>query len=92
MPLCTCVLSHFSPVCLFASPWTAARQVLVHEILQARILERVAMPPPGDLLDPGIEHTFLMSLALAGESLPLAPPGKYLYVFMGLYFRHNLLA
>ena len=27
MPLCTCVLSHFSPVWLFASPWTAAHQV-----------------------------------------------------------------
>ena len=27
----------------------------VHEILQARILEWVACPPPGDLLDPGME-------------------------------------
>ena len=38
----------------------------VHEILQARRLEWVAMPPPGDLPDPGIEPTSLMSLALAG--------------------------
>ena len=35
-------------------------------ILQARIMEWDACPPPGDLLDPGIEHTSLMSPAFAG--------------------------
>ena len=39
----------------------------VHEILQARILEWIACPPPGDLPDPGIEPTSLMSPALAGR-------------------------
>ena len=38
----------------------------VHGILQARILEWVACPPPGDLPDPGIKPTSLMSLELAG--------------------------
>ena len=38
----------------------------VHGILQARILERVACPPPGDLPDPRIEPACLMSPALAG--------------------------
>ena len=39
----------------------------VHGILQARILEWIALPsPPGDLPDPGIEPTFLTSPALAG--------------------------
>ena len=33
----------------------------VHGILQARILEWVAFPPPGDLPDPGIELASLMS-------------------------------
>ena len=37
----------------------------VHGILQARILEWVAMPPPGDLPDPGIEPASLTSSALA---------------------------
>ena len=37
-----------------------------HGILQARILEWVAMPPPGDLPDPAIKPLSLMSLALAG--------------------------
>ena len=39
----------------------------VRGILQARILERVAMPPPGDLPNPGIEPASLPSAALAGR-------------------------
>ena len=40
-----CILSRFSRVSLCVAPWTAARQApLVHGILQARILVRVAMP------------------------------------------------
>ena len=39
----------------------------VHGILHARILEWVAMPPPGDLPDPGIEPVSLTSPALAGR-------------------------
>ena len=48
----------------------------VHGILQARILERVAGPPPGDLPDPGIEPAPLMSHALQAGSLPRVSPGK----------------
>ena len=50
-----CMLSHFSCVWLFATPWSIVLQApLVHGILQARILEWVAMPfsrgssPPRD--------------------------------------------
>ena len=39
----------------------------VHGILQARILEWVAMPSSRDLSDPQIEPMSLMSPALAGE-------------------------
>ena len=39
----------------------------VHGILQARILEWVAMPPPGDLPNPGIEPESLMSSTLASK-------------------------
>ena len=39
----------------------------VHGILQARILEWVTFPPPGDLPDPGIEPKSLMSPALASR-------------------------
>ena len=50
----------------------------VHGILQARILEWVAIPfsrgsSPGDLPDPGIEPR---SLALQADSLLSEPPGK----------------
>ena len=38
----------------------------VRGILQARILEWVAYPPPGDLPDPGIDLASLRSAALAG--------------------------
>ena len=49
----------------------------VHGIFQARILEWVAIPTPGDLPgdlpDPGIEPG---SPALQADSLPSEPPGK----------------
>ena len=38
----------------------------VHKIFQARILEGLPFPPPGDFSDPGIEPESLMSPALAG--------------------------
>jgi len=41
-------------------------------ILQARILEGVAMPSSKDLPDPGIKAR---SLALQADSLPAEPPG-----------------
>ena len=39
----------------------------VHGILQARILEWIAISSPGDLPDPGIEPMSLTSPALAGR-------------------------
>ena len=45
----------------------------VHGIFGARILEWVAVPPPGDLPDPGIEPS---SSALAGRFFTAEPPGK----------------
>ena len=45
----------------------------VHGILQARILEWVACPPPGDILDPGIKPRYP---ALWADSLPFESPGK----------------
>ena len=48
----------------------------VHGISQARILEWVVIPPPGDLPNPGIEPLSLASSALAGGFFTTAPPGK----------------
>ena len=45
----------------------------VNGVLQARILEWVPYPSPGDFPDQGIEP---MSPALQADSLPAEPPGK----------------
>ena len=42
-------------------------------ILQAGILEWIAMPPPGDLSNPGIKSRFPI---LQADSLPAEPQGK----------------
>ena len=50
-----------------------AWQVIVHGILQSRILECVAFPFLGDLPNPGIEPRYS---ALQADSLPTEPQGK----------------
>ena len=64
-----------SAVRLFETPWTLAR-FSVHGIIQARILEWVAISFSRDLPDPGIKPAFLGSPALAGRFFTTAPPGK----------------
>ena len=48
----------------------------VHEILQGRNRSRLPFLSPGDLTDPGIEPTPLMSPALASGFFVPAPPRK----------------
>ena len=59
------MLRHFSHICLCNPTDCSLPGSCVHGILQARILEWLACPTPGDLPDPGIELTSLMSPALA---------------------------
>ena len=67
---CACMLSHFSSVQLFATLWTVAHQApLVHGILQARILEWVAMPFSRGLPNPGIKPVSLMSFGTGRQVL-----------------------
>ena len=56
----------------------------VQEILQARTLEWVAMPPPGDLPSPGIEPTSLTSLALQADSFAPEPPGSHTIEYLSV--------
>ena len=49
----------------------------VHGILQARILEWVAFPSPGDLPNLGIKPRYL---ALQEDSLPAEPQGRLIYL------------
>ena len=69
-----CVLSR---VLLFATLWTAACQApLSVGFPRQEHWSGLPHPPPGDLPDPGIEPTSLVSLALVGRFFTTAPPGK----------------
>ena len=62
-----CVLSHFSSVHLFAIPWTVACQApLSLGFSRQEYWSELPCPPTGDLPDPGIESTSLMSPVLVG--------------------------
>ena len=60
-------------------PWLASSSV--HGILQAGILSGLPCPPPGDIPDPVMDATTLMSPALASgffiTSSPLGSPLKF---------------
>ena len=62
----------------------------VHEIIQARTLEWVAMPPPGDLPDPGMELTSLMSPVSAGGFIKISTTCEAHCFWRHLLF-HNML-
>ena len=65
---CVRVLSHFSPVQLFAAPWTVAHQApLSMGFSRQEYGRRLPCPPAGDLPDPGMEPRSLMSPVLANE-------------------------
>ena len=64
--LCACI-SRFSCVQLFATPWTNAHQApLSMAFSRQEYWSGLPCPPPGDLPDPGIERTSLVSPAPAG--------------------------
>ena len=72
---CVCVYAQSCPT--FCNPMDySLPDSSVHIILQARILEWVAFPSPGDLPNPGIEPESPLSSALAGGFSITAPPGK----------------
>ena len=70
-----CVLSHFSLILLFDPMDCSSAGSSVHGILQARILEWVAMPSSRDLPDPGIVPVSPVTCALKVDSLPLSHQG-----------------
>ena len=63
----SCMLSRFSRVQLFATPWTIALQApLSMGFSRQEYCSGLPCPPPGDLPNPGIELASLPSPALAG--------------------------
>ena len=72
-----CVLSHFSCVRLFVTPWTVAHQTpLFLGFSRQEYWSEWPCPPPGDLPDSGIKPTSLMSPALASGFFTTEPLGK----------------
>ena len=72
-----CVLSHFSCVWLSVTLWTAACQAPPSiGFSRQEYWSGLLCPPPGDLLDPGLEPTSQVCLHWQVGSLPLASPGK----------------
>ena len=70
-----CCAVSLSRVRLFVTPWTGAHQAPPSTgILQTRILEWVACPPPGDLPNSGTESR---SSTLQEDSLPSEPPIRF---------------
>ena len=60
------MLSHFNCVRLFVMLWTGNRQAPCPWGFSRQVYWRgLPCPPPGDLPDPGIKHTSLLSPALA---------------------------
>ena len=76
-PLCICVLSRFSCVQFFVTPWTVAHQApFSMGFSRQEYGSGLPCPPPGDLSDPGIEPESFMLPALPGGCFTPAPPGK----------------
>ena len=68
VPSSACMLSHFSRVRLFVTPWTVAHQApLSMGFFRQEYWSGLPFPPPGGLPDPGVEAASLMSPALAGR-------------------------
>ena len=86
--MCACVLSHFSCVLLCAALWTVSPPGFsVYEILQARILEWIAMPSSmGSSWPRDQTCVSLCFLHWQVGSSPLAPPRKpiYLHIFKNI--------
>ena len=62
------MLSHFSRVWLFVTPWTATCQAsLSMGFSRQEYWSGLPYPPPGDLPDPGIEPASLKSPTLASK-------------------------
>ena len=71
------MLSHFSHVWFFATPWTVARQApLSMGFSREGYWSGLPCPSPRDLFHPGTEPATPVSQALQADLLPSEPPGK----------------
>ena len=76
------MLSRFSYIQLFSTPWTRARQApLSVELSRQEYWSELQCPPPQDLLDPGTEPK---SPALQADSLLLSYQESPLIILPGI--------
>ena len=87
-----CMLSCFSRVRLFATPWTVAHQApLSMRFSRPKYWGGLPFSPPGDLPNPGIKPESPMAPALQVDSLPLSHQGSpcclicYYKSFLSIY-------
>ena len=86
---CGCVLSHLAVVSNSVTQWTAAHQApLSMGFSRQEYWSGLPCPPPGDLPNPGIESTSLMSHALAGVFFTSEAPVQILAL---LFISHVML-
>ena len=77
---CARVLSCFSHVWFFVTPWTVACQAPQSMgFPRQEYWSGLPFPSPGDLPDPGIKPVSFISSALAAGSLPVMPSGRLLF-------------
>ena len=74
-----CLLSCFSYVRLFATPWTIAHQAFLSmEFSRQEYWSGLPCPPPGDLPDLGMEPKSPAAPTLQADSLSLSHEGRNL--------------
>ena len=79
---CETILSHFSCVHLFVTPWTVARQApLSMGFSRQEYWSGLPVPPPGIFPTQGRNLCLLRLLRWHVGSLPLASPGKSKNIF-----------
>ena len=77
------MLSHFSHVQLFATPWTVAHQApLPVGFSRQEYRSGLLCPSPGDLPDPGIKSLSPAAHALQADSLLLSHRGSpFIFIY-----------
>ena len=79
MCVCVCMLSHFSHVQLFATPWSVAHQApLSLGFFRQEYWSRFLCPPPRDLPNPGIGAPQKPSMYIHRYTL-------YIYIYIYIY-------
>ena len=79
--------ARFSRAQLFVIPWTVACQApLTMGFSRQEHWSGLPRPPPGDLLDPGIEPESSLAPEFAGEFFTTEPPGRpYVCIYRHIY-------